>query len=499
MGRADRAGGSGRERATGLIRVERGLERRAAEVRAGRSALRRACRALGIEEPRSLWVASGAGGPFRPAVAVRRYLPEERIEVVVDLSQAAGGDELADRFRAALAGGITGENAGDLPIGGFAPLRHSPVWGLNAAFWEHADRYMAAYGGDYRDAVGGSPDLIRTLVRDRAERFCGSIRLLRAGASGARAELAYLSIGASGAEGPRLFAEELTRAAVAGRVGLEGICYLVADRSPRVLAAVRAALGDRFDALRVGYVELDLRSPAPALAPWRARILHAHVGSLFDNLPADHVEWLDGRCYLVEGLLFLAASAADGLAARYGVASGLLREVLQGPVTSLPERLQAVVGTTGMYRLWADLYQALRIAERLVAPPPEAVPDSLLPCPAAGRMALSGDAIDSGLTLLGLLHERGVLEIVDIMVREARQYGGRFRTTVKYDGSAVEWFNAALFEARLRRERPGCEVSYRSLAGFGKPRMTRMEIRRGRPIRTQHTGGRYSGKRGSRA
>ena len=114
-------------------------------------------------------------------------------------------------------------------------------------------------------------------------------------------------------------------------------------------------------------------------------------------------------------------------------------------------------------------------------------------------MALSGDAIDSGLTLLGLLHERGVLEIVDIMVRDARQYGGRFRTTVKYDGSAVEWFNAALFEARLRRERPGCEVSYRSLAGFGKPRMTRMEIRRGRPIRTQHTGGRYSGKRGSRA
>ncbi len=486
MGRADRAGGSGRERAPGLIRVERGLERRAAEVRAGRSALRRACRALGIEEPRSLWVASGAGGPFRPAVAVRRYLPEERIEVVVDLSQAAGGDELADRFRAALAGGITGENAGDLPIGGFAPLRHSPVWGLNAAFWEHADRYMAAHGGDYRDAVGGSPDLIRPLVRERAERFCGSIRRLRAGTSGVRAELAYLSIGASGAEGPRLFAEELTRAAVAGRVGLEGICYLVADRSPRVLAAVRAALGDRFDALRVGYVELDLRSPAPALAPWRARILHAHVGSLFDNLPADHVEWLDGRCYLVEGLLFLAASAADGLAARYGVAIGLLREVLQGPVASLPERLQAVVGTTGMYRLWAHLYQALRIAERLVPPPPEAVTDSLLPCPAAGRMALSGDAIDSGLTLLGLLHEHGVLEIVDIMSAEAVQYAGRFRTTAKYDGSAVEWFNAALFEARLRREVPGCTVGYRSLAEFGKPRMTCMEIRRGSPVRMRH-------------
>ena len=479
MGRADRAGGSGRKRAPGLTRVERGLERRAAEVRAGRSALRRACRALGIEEPRSLWVASGAGGPFRPAVAVRRYLTEERIEVVVDLSQTAGGEELADSFRAVLAGENPGQGAGDLPIGGFTPLRHSPVWGLNAAFWDHADRYMAARGGDYRDAVGGSPDLIRPLVRERAERLCASIRGVRAGASGSRAELAYLSIGASGANGPRLFAEELTRAAVAGRVGLEGVSYLVADRSPRVLAAVHAALGDRFDALRVGYVELDLRSPAPALAPWRARILHAHVGSLFDNLPSDHLEWLEGRCYLVEGLLFLPSAAADGIAARYGFGIGLLREVLHGPVASLPDRLQAVAGPTGMYRLWADLYQALRIAERLVPPPPEAVPDSLLQCPADGRMALSGDAIASALTLLGLLHEHGVLEIVDIMGAHGAQYAGRFRTTAKYDGSAVEWFNAALLEARLRREVPGCTVGFRSLARFGKPRMTRMEIRHG--------------------
>ena len=292
MGRAGRAGGPGRERALGLTRVERGLERRAAEVRAGRSALRRACRALGIEEPRSLWVASGAGGRFRPAVAVRRYLPEEEIEVVVDLSQAAGGDELADSFRTVLAGGITGEGIGDLPIGAFVPYRQSPIWGLNRAFWEHADRYMAASGGDYRDAVGGSPDLIRPLVRERAERFCASLRMVRdRRESGGSAELAYLSVGASGVEGPRLFTEELHRAAAAGRVGLDGVWYLVADLSPEVLGRVRTALGDRHGALRVGYLQLDLSSPEAVLDPWRGRILHAHVGSLFDNLPADHVEW----------------------------------------------------------------------------------------------------------------------------------------------------------------------------------------------------------------
>ena len=481
MGRAGRAGGSGRERAPRLIRVERGLERRASEVRAGRSALRRACRALRIEEPRSLWVASGAGGRFRPAVAVRRYLPEEEIEVVVDLSQAAGGDELADRFRAALAGGITGEGVGDLPIGAFVPYRQSPIWGLNRAFWEHADRYMAASGGDYRDAVGGSPDLIRPLVRERAERFCASLRMVRdRRESGGSAELAYLSVGASGVEGPRLFAEELSRAAAAGQVGLDGVWYLVADLSPEVLGAVRAALGDRHGALRVGYLQLDLSSPEAVLAPWRGRILHAHVGSLFDNLPADHVEWRGGRCYLVEGLLHLPAAEARALAGRYGIRGGLLHEALCGPSASLPGRLRAIAGAEHAYLLWRDFYRGLRMGERLVPPPPGAVPGSLVPYSADGRMALSGDAIDSGLTLLGLLHERGMLEIVDIMVPDARQYAGRFRTTVKYDGSAVEWFNAALFEARVRAQMPGCTIDYRSLSVFGKPRMTCMEVRRGK-------------------
>ena len=472
-------GGMMRVRADGLMRVECGLDARAEDLCAGRAALRRACRAAGVDEPRSLWVASGAGGRFRPAVAERRYLPEQEVEVVVDLSRAAGIDDLEARFRSLLTAGSAGEHAGDVLIGGFTPLRRSPIWGLNQTFWEHADRYMAASGGDYRDAVGGSPDLIRLLVRDRAERFCVSLRRVRAGRDRhAGAELAYLSIGASGVEGPRLFAEELTRVAAAERVGLEGVCYLVADLSPHVLTAVRSAIGDRHGPLRVGYLQLDLRTPEPTLSTWRGRILHAHVGNLFDNLPADHVEWRAGRCYLAEGLLYLPASAAHRLAARYGIGLGLLRKALEGSVTSLPERLLAIAGAPRMYRLWADLYHALRIGERLVAPPPETPPEGLLPYPDDGRMALSDDAIDSGLALLGLLHEQGVLEIVDIMIADARQYACRFRTTAKYDGSAVEWFNAALFEARVRRELPGCEVGYRSLAGFGKPRMTVMEIRR---------------------
>ena len=140
-----------------LARVERGLAARAAEVRAGRAALRRACRAAGVDEPRSLWVASGAGGRFRPAVAVREYLPDRQREVVVDLSQTGTAHELESRVRPLLAGAITGEGGGDLPIGGFAPYRRSPIWGLNRAFWKHAERYMAASGGTTATPWAGLP------------------------------------------------------------------------------------------------------------------------------------------------------------------------------------------------------------------------------------------------------------------------------------------------------------------------------------------------------
>ena len=466
-----------RVRADGLVRVERGLDARAEDVCAGRAALRRACRAAGIDEPRSLWVASGAGGRLRPAVAVREYLPGGEREVVVDMAQVRCGDALEAELRRAVRGG---EHPGDVPIGGFTPYRSSLIWELNRAFWEHADRFMAASGEDYRDAIGGSPDLIRSLVRERAERFCGALRRLRSAREGA--ELAHLSIGASGIEGPMLFAEELTRAAAAWRVSLEGVRYLVADLSSRVLEAVRAALGDRHGALGVGYVELDLQTPAPPLDAWRGRILHAHVGNLFDNLPADHVEWLRGRPWLVEGQLYLPGAAAGELAGRYGVGSDVLRRTLDGPAVALPERLRGCVADAAqVYPLWRDLYGALRIRERLVACPAAALPGGLMRGPDDGRMALSNDAIDSGLALLGLLHERGVLEVVDIMVTDVRHYADHYRATATFDGSAVEWFNAALFEAQIRRRAPDCTVVYASLAAFGKPQMTRMEVRRSVP------------------
>ena len=54
-----------------------------------------------------------------------------------------------------------------------------------------------------------------------------------------------------------------------------------------------------------------------------------------------------------------------------------------------------------------------------MAAPPETPPEGLLPYPDDGGMALSDDAIDSELALLGLLHEQGVLEIVDIMIADA--------------------------------------------------------------------------------
>ena len=108
-------------------------------------------------------------------------------------------------------------------------------------------------------------------------------------------------------------------------------------------------------------------------------------------------------------------------------------------------------------------------------------------------MSCSNGALESGLQLLALLHPRGSIEIVDIIVRRIADYHdvpqrftskGKhiyrmgFKGPAKYDGSAVDWFNGRLLEAVARAVYPECKVVYEDLEAFGKPQMTRMEIRR---------------------
>ena len=108
-------------------------------------------------------------------------------------------------------------------------------------------------------------------------------------------------------------------------------------------------------------------------------------------------------------------------------------------------------------------------------------------------MHLSNRSIEGCLLLIDLLHPRGALELIDLIVRVIADYHevprrrnrrGRslyrmgFKGPAKFDGSAVDWFNGRLFEAAARQAFPGCRVSWSSLEEYGRPHMSLMEVLR---------------------
>lgn len=439
---------------------------------------------------------------FRPAAALRelrRADGRRAHELTVDLGQTASPARLEYELQRALDGPRRAPGAAIGPFGGAS---RSPAWLFNAAFWRHLPRFMQALGGDFRDSIAGSPDTNRALTEDAARRF---IARLRAASAGRGAPLAYLDVGAAGTEHAAAMIGYLA-AADAGPVE-----YLLGDISPAALVRARQRLGERRAQVTVRYLRLDLQRPYAPLAGYRGRILTAHLTNVLDNLPGEQVAQADGRRYLLRTQLYLPAAALRQLAAAYGLeAERLAADLTAIPATGVDRFLEnyrplLAGGEHRLMRFWHDLYgnpaarrTGLKLRERLVeipdlarfAPwPPDAPGLEHLPHPGAviqevleraGSdvwLHLSERAIHGCLQLLALLHPAGVLEITDILLREAAAHYASYRGPAKYDGSVVEWFNGALFQAFARRAFPGCRCRSEPLAAAGKPHMTRLEVR----------------------
>ena len=438
---------------------------------------------------------------FRPAAALRelrRADGRRAYELTVDLGQTTSPAHLECELQRALDGPRRAPGAA---IGPFAGAGRSPAWLFNAAFWRHLPRFMQAVGRDFRDSIAGSPDTDRALTEDDARRF---IARLRAAAAGGSAPLAYLDVGAAGTEHAAAMIGYLA-AADAGPVE-----YLLGDISAAALARARQRLGERRAQVTVRYVPLDLQQPGAPLAGYRGRILTAHLTNVLDNLPGEQVAQADGRRYLLRTQLYLPAAALRQLAADYGLrAERLAADLAAIPATGVDRFLEAyrplvAGGERRLMRFWHDLYgnpaargTGLKLRERLVeipdlegfAPwPPDTPGLQRLPQPGAvirevleraGSdvwLHLSERAMHGCLQLLALLHPAGVLEITDILLREAAAHYASYRGPAKFDGSVVEWFNGALFQAFARRAFPGCRCRSRPLAAAGKPHMTRLEV-----------------------
>ena len=453
---------------------------------------------------------------FRPAAALRelrRTGGQRTYELTVDAGQLAPPAALEGELRRVLDGPLPAAGTG---IGPFVRSSCSPMWQFNAAFWRHLPRFMQAVGRDFRDSIAGSPDTDRTLTEHDARRF---IARLRAAAGRPHATpLAYLDVGAAGTEHAAAMIGHLA----AARVG--PVDYVLGDISAAALQRARQRLGRRRDQVTLRYVRLDLQQPYAPLARYRGRILTAHLTNVLDNLPGEQLALADGRHYLLQTQLYLPAVTGERLAATYRLHRDRLATDVAAIATTGVERFLAAYGThlaagdsvarrgaaDGEHRLmlfWQDLFgnpadrrTGLKLRERLVEIPdlaafepwPPATPglehiarpgavlrESLATAGSYTWMHLSERAIGGCLQLLALLHPHGVLEITDILLRDPAGHYAAHRGPAKFDGSVVEWFNGALFQAFARCAFPACRFRSRSLAAAGKPHMTRLEVRRG--------------------
>ena len=455
---------------------------------------------------------------FRPAAALRelrRAGGHRAFELTVDLGQVAAPAALEGELRRVLDGPV---RAAGTDIGPFVRSSHSPMWQFNAAFWRHLPRFMQAAGRDFRDSIAGSPDTDRKLTDEDARRCIARLRA----ASGHRpgAPLAYLDVGAAGTE----HAASMIGYLAAAHVG--PVEYVLGDISASALRRARQRLGSRRDQVTLHYVRLDLQQPYAPLARFRGRILTAHLTNVLDNLPGEQLARVDGRHYLLQTQLYLPAAALRRLAAAHGLDTDRLATDLTAIATTGVERFLAAYGTRfaardsrarrggadGEHRLmlfWQDLFgnpadlrSGLKLRERLVEipdpdgfePSPPATPglervcrpgttlrESLSSAGSYTWLHLSDRAIGGCLQLLALLHPHGMLDITDILLRDLVSHYAAYRGPAKFDGSVVQWFNGALFQAFARRAFPDCSFCSQSLAAAGKPHMTRLEVRRGGP------------------
>ena len=469
---------------------------------------------------------------FRRPLARRPFTTAteaDRWELAVDLRQWSKPDDLRTALEQTLPHYVDGrsESDGGVLIGDFVPYSKSIVWQFNSAFWNNVIDFVGAHGRDYRDSIKGSPDANIEFIRHNAGKFYQQIRDIRPSDQG---RLCYVEIGVASVDYARAFIDTLTTLAHADDYELGPITYLLSDTSEAVLDHARGELGTERRGIVLEYVHAHAEAPTEALHDFANRILRVHVTNVFDNLPGDKLAQLEDTHFLIETRLYLPADALVDLCSTYELdidtLRGSLAEISNSGVGAFLDTYQSqfrrthgeTKGDLEFFRFWQDLYgnpdkgdTGLKLEERYkeIGPThfdyirPDILPKNidanqilnevLAEYPHNVWLHLSDGALESGLQLLALLHPRGSIEIVDIIVRRIADYHdvpqrltskGKhiyrmgFKGPAKYDGSAVDWFNGRLLEAVARAVYPECKVVYQDLEAFGKPQMTLMEIRR---------------------
>jgi hypothetical protein len=382
-------------------------------------------------------------------------------EIAVDLRQADPArfrDELIRALRSVAPEPPpeSPNDAGQIPLDEFGPVRDSLIWQFNRLFWQRLGEWEEAAGRGFEEALpsgrsdANHPQAVAdsvgdfwTLLRDMDKR--GQLP----------PEIFALEIGVGSGIRAALWLDRFKSLDEERGTGYyPRLRFLLGDYSLPTLDRAMAAVARHRDAVSV--LALDALNPFRTLAFLKYKILNIHLTNVYDNLPHDELVRRDGRLYLVEARAYLRAEAAGAIARDFGLAVGDLSRTVGRLLEVGPE---VIGGRARGAAFWRAVWEAVRLEERLVglddlaqAPLPPGLDQSHLEdllgdAPADVRFHLSRGAAESFLHTLPLLHPRGYLQVQDIFVTSMDEYRQGFRGPGKLDGSVVTWVNGALLRA----------------------------------------------------
>src|SRR6516225_3310017 len=427
---------------------------------------------------------------FRDTAMVRPVISADAAvdgyELAVDLRRCAQpGTDVAAEVTAALASAVPAQAAGGIGgLGGAAadrvwlepwvPGSASCVWRFNALYWQALAAWEKTTGKEYERALpGGESDArntaaARDLILDLFKMWdeLGNRRALPE-------ELYVLELGVGNGGQARTWLDEFVELDRRhGRDYYRRLHYLMGDYSAHVLDRARQAVAHHGQ--RVSGLVLEATRLTGSVGFLAGKAFLVYISNVYDNLPSDEIAAIRGRMYLVQSRSYLAGTAADSIAATFGLKRSeiapLTERLLRIGPELLSESLPDKFGDTGQaVQFWQAVWAALRQAERYVPlegldtyqVTPALTGEILRPLLTAEgdiRMHVSNGALSSFAGTLPLLHPYGRVVCHDLFVTGAGQYRTGFYGPGKYDGSVVNWVNGPLLQ--LFASRRGFDVRF---------------------------------------
>jgi hypothetical protein len=413
-------------------------------------------------------IAAGAGElPADEALA-----PVAGYELAVDLRRCAQPDT---DVTAEVAAALSDTQSGGVWLEPWVPGSASCIWRFNALYWQALADWEKATGKEYERALpGGESDArnsaaARDLILDLFK-IWDELAARRA----LPEELYVIELGVGNGGQARTWLDEFAELDRRhGRDYYRRLRYLMGDYSAHVLDRARQEVAHHGD--KISGLVLEATRLSGSVGFLAGKVFLVYISNVYDNLPTDEVASIRGRIYLVQTRAYVGATAAERIAAQFGIKKQELASLTErllriGPELlseSLPDKFADPGQATAF---WQAVWAAVRLAERYVPlegldtyqVTPSLTGEILRPVLAAEgdvRMHVSNGALSSFADTLPLLHPFGQVVCHDLFLTGHDQYRAGFYGPGKYDGSTVNWINGPLLALLASRRGFGVRFS----------------------------------------